>query len=174
VLPLLADAAQTDKGVDWSTLSTPAGVIMGAAIAGFVAWRNARVSPQGRLQTMIGLYQDWPEGLEGRDTVEQSIAVTLARIRRREKHPAGAVSPSEQKADREVSVAARRETKVTVVSLIAAVITAAIGAIAAFAANSSATSSSASQSASSWLAIAVTGATLVTVTVATFIATRRR
>jgi hypothetical protein len=85
----LAEAASTKSDV--TDLFSPAAVLLAALIAGLVAWWNARTSPQGRLQTLIGIYRNWPdEKLDGRDTVECSIAITLARIRHMDGIPAPA------------------------------------------------------------------------------------
>ena len=46
-------------------LVSPAGVLFAAVIAGLVAWWNARTSPHGRLQTLIGIYRQWPRDSTG-------------------------------------------------------------------------------------------------------------
>ena len=93
---ILVDTANTKFSI--TDLFSPAAVLLAATIAGFVAWWNARTSPHGRLKTLIGIYRDWPaEELDGRDTVECSIAVTLARIRRMDGIPAPAEPNAKQK-----------------------------------------------------------------------------
>lgn len=172
VITFLAIASQAGTGFDWSILAAPSGVILGALIAGFVATRNAKKSVYERLASLMDVCKDWPEGMDGADTVDRSIALALAEIRRREKHTDASVTPSEQRADREVTVSARRDTRVAAIALAGTVIASIIGALGAIL--TSANSPSATQSSSPWAPILATVVTLSVAGFATFIATRRR
>lgn len=107
LVAILAETTNTKS--DLADLLSPAAVFLAAVIAGFVAWWNARTSPQGSLQTLIGIYRNWPEDdLGGRDTVECSIAITLARIRHMEGIPAPAKPDAKQRLGEDRVKAERR------------------------------------------------------------------
>jgi hypothetical protein len=56
------------------------GAIGGAAIAAFVAWLNARKTPSERLQSLIAIYQEWPDTLPGKAHVEGLIRGLLGEM----------------------------------------------------------------------------------------------
>lgn len=111
----LADSATTKFNIN--DLVGPMSVLLAAAIAAFVAWWNARTSPYGRLQTLIGIHRQWPkepEELDGLKTVEQSIAFTLARIRHKDGIPASA-TPTESEVRAEKEITAARRVRIAVI-----------------------------------------------------------
>ncbi|MGV9336532.1 hypothetical protein [Nocardia sp. NPDC003726] len=67
--------------VDWLPVLAPVGVIVAAFIAAVVARWNVRKPPHEHLETLIQLYRDWPEELEGKETIERQIALQLAEMR---------------------------------------------------------------------------------------------
>jgi hypothetical protein len=116
---VLADATAVGDGFDWSILATPSGVVLGALIAGTVAWRSARKSVYERLELLAKIRKDWPDGLGGADTVDRSINLALAEIRKREKHDAGTspagASPAEQRADRDLEKSRKTERRLSLI-----------------------------------------------------------
>lgn len=169
VTNFLAAAADTGSGFDWSILATPSGVVLGALIAGSVAWRNSRKSVYERLELLAKARKDWPEGLDGAETLDQSIALALAEVRKREKHDA-AVTPAEKQADREVSERWNREHRLSLVGVIVAVAATVIG----FVATILAPAQTDTPPSSGWASIAVTLVTLIVAAFAAFVAFRRR
>ena len=157
-------AQSPDTSFSWNILATPAGVVLGAVIAGFVAWRNARKSVYERLESLVKVRKDWPDNLDGGDTIDHAIAFALAEIRRKERgHASEPTTKSEREADEEVKSTARRESITTaVVSLLGL----AAAAVAAFVAPKA-------DSAGDWLTWAVTGFTLLAVTIGISLSTRR-
>ncbi|MBF6302250.1 hypothetical protein IU459_32625 [Nocardia amamiensis] len=67
--------------VDWLPVLAPVGVIAAAFIAAVVARWNVRKPPHEHLETLVQLYRDWPEELEGKETIERQIALQLAEMR---------------------------------------------------------------------------------------------
>jgi hypothetical protein len=170
VTSFLANSAAASGGFDWSILATPAGVILGAAVTAFVALRSARKSVYERLESLLGIREQWPDGLAGRDTLDRSITFCLAEIRRKEKHTDGAVTTSEKRADRELNATARRQSRFAIIGSVAAAVVAALATL--FTSSNSA--APAQQGSSGWASIAVTVATLVISAVVALIAFRRR
>lgn len=166
----LAETAETGGGFDWSILATPAGVILGALIAGTVAWRSSRKSVYERLESLAKTRKDWPEGLAGTDTVDQSIALSLAEIRKREKHEDAASTPAQQRADREISERWTRDHQISAVGAIVATAATIVAAVAA----ATAPAQNGAQSSSGWEAIAVTAFTLIVAAITALATFRRR
>ncbi|MBY8863971.1 hypothetical protein K7711_46430 [Nocardia sp. CA2R105] len=77
-------AADQPRGaalVDWLPVLAPLGVIAAAIIAATVARWNDHKAPHEQLETLVKIYRDWPQELEGKDTIERQIALRLAEIR---------------------------------------------------------------------------------------------
>lgn len=122
---MLADTPNTKFNIN--DLVSPVSVLLAAAIAGFVAWWNARTSPHGRLQTLINIYGKWPKEPkepEGLKTVEESIAFTLARIRHKDGIPTPATCTDlEAQAEKEIRKArCRRIAVILAAALVVAVL----------------------------------------------------
>lgn len=88
-------------------LAIPVGVVIGAIITFVGTWladrRNYRYE---RLETLINVLKDWPEGLDGRDSAKHSAQIALAEIRRVE--PGGSQPVTQGTADDEVRASARK------------------------------------------------------------------
>ena len=122
-MTLLADSSNSFAVSMISSVMGPIGVIVGAVIAGVVSRRNARVSVYERLETLLKLQAEWPEVVTGRETVERSIAIALAEIRRKEPgHPPERTTEQERIADRDVRVAARSRGGLLLLAALAALI----------------------------------------------------
>ncbi len=67
--------------MDWLPILAPLAAIVAAVIAATVARRNVRKAPHEQLETLIQLYRDWPDELEGRGTIERQISLQLAELR---------------------------------------------------------------------------------------------
>ncbi|MGI5219871.1 hypothetical protein [Nocardia sp. CA-290969] len=81
---LAAAADPAPSGSWWTdvlTFAVPPAVVLVAWIGGRYALRSARRTPYERLAALVELRADWPEGLEGRDSLDRSVAHALARIR---------------------------------------------------------------------------------------------
>ncbi|WP_139273293.1 hypothetical protein [Mycobacterium paraffinicum] len=108
MLTLLADAPSTCTSAWWNSFLGPIGVVVGAFITGLVTWRNARKSVYERLDILVQIRKEWPDNISGYDTLEHSIAIALAEIRRKEPgHVPAPTSESERKADAEVKLSER-------------------------------------------------------------------
>lgn len=87
-MEIVLAADEVAKGwSDYVSALGPIAILSGAIIAAWVAIRNARKSAHDRLETLVKTVKDWPEGAEGIDTVNHSIQLALAEIRKKEKHP---------------------------------------------------------------------------------------
>lgn len=118
---ILADAA-AQSTLGWHDYLVPAGAILAAAVAAFVAWRNGNKSPHERLETLVSTYADWPDNLPGKTSLEEPIAVVLEQVRRKEgMAEAEPVSPTSREILREVDRSARFERANLLVALIAVV-----------------------------------------------------
>lgn len=166
---LPANATAASGGFDWSILATPSGVVLGALIAGTVAWRNSRKSVYERLESLAKTRKDWPVGLDGTETVDQSLALALAEVRKREKHDT-AVTPAERRADREVSELWTREHRIAFVGVVVAIIGVLIAAVAA----GTTQAQTAQQSSPGWASIIVNLITVIGSAVVVFFAFRHR
>jgi hypothetical protein len=167
---LLADPAATCSTPWWNTFAGPVGVVFGALITGGVTWRNARKSIYERLETLVNVRKVWPTELAGGATVDHSIAIALAEIRR--KQPGHAPEPAtqrEREADREVKTTWRRQNRwATIGALTAAIVGFAVPLLSHSAANQSS-----GGSVDFWLPVVLTaGATLIAGLV-TFLVARR-
>ncbi|WP_280407018.1 hypothetical protein [Nocardia carnea] len=81
---LAVAAAPAPAGSWWKDLllfAVPPAVVLLAWIGGRYALRNARRTPYERLDVLVKIRSEWPEGLEGRDSLDRSVAHALARIR---------------------------------------------------------------------------------------------
>lgn len=67
--------------VDWVPLIAAILVLLGVFITAAVARVNARKPWYENLETLIKVHKDWPEGVPGKETIEQAIADMLAGIR---------------------------------------------------------------------------------------------
>ncbi|MDO3335137.1 hypothetical protein [Mycobacteroides abscessus] len=100
---LLAESGDSIGKVIFQNSIGPIGVVVGACIAAYVAWWNGKKSVYDRLQTLLKVRDDWPGDLPGKDTVDRSIAIALAEIRRKEPgHPPPSTTEAARKADAEV------------------------------------------------------------------------
>ncbi|WP_152531399.1 hypothetical protein [Mycobacterium sp. UM_CSW] len=172
MLTLLADAPSTCNSAWWNSFVGPIGVVFGAFITGLVTWRNARKSVYERLETLVQIHKNWPVGISGDDTLEHSIAIALAEIRRKEPgHPPEPTTEPERKADAEVKVVARRTS---FLAWIGAVTAAVIGAITTvWVSNTPSTSHPGHGSASELVPVIATVITILITTVVSFAISRR-
>ncbi|MBA8965068.1 hypothetical protein JOJ86_007434 [Rhodococcus percolatus] len=100
---------------DYLAAFGPIAVLSVGLITGWVAIRNARKSPHDRLETLIKVHKDWPEDVDGLETVTHSITLALADIRRTEKHPVPTTLTEEQAAaEAEVRKAGRVSVQLVV------------------------------------------------------------
>ena len=166
----LANEAATGGGFDWSILATPAGVILGTLITGLIALRNARKSVYERLESLAKTRKEWPAGLEGTETIEKSIALALAEIRKREKHEVLAVTPAEQQANLEISQRWTRDQRVAALGVVVAIVATVFTALAAAMSEPQASA----QGSSAWSSIAVTVITIIAVAIGAFSLFRNR
>ncbi|MEV6279117.1 hypothetical protein [Nocardia sp. NPDC051832] len=60
----------------WLAFVVPAGVVLGALVAGVFALRTTRTTPHDKLETLISALKDWPDDLPGKETVHQSVELT--------------------------------------------------------------------------------------------------
>ncbi|MFC8047973.1 hypothetical protein [Nocardia sp. NPDC057353] len=95
--------------VGWKDLGPFAaglGTLLAAFVAGWFLSRNSRKSPYDRLEQLSKARAEWPEGIEGRESLDRSIDYALARIRSLE-GPAIHVHLTDEarRANREVSLA---------------------------------------------------------------------
>jgi hypothetical protein len=98
----------------------PLGVVFGALISGVVTWRSARKSVYERLETLKNIRKEWPADLEGGGTLDHSITIALAEIRRKEAGP-NAPEPTtqrEREADIGVERAQRRENGHSLIGIV--------------------------------------------------------
>jgi hypothetical protein len=82
MVTILADATSLDP----KDVIAPIGAVCGAAIAAFTAWFNARKTATDRLQALIAIYKDWPEGVTGRRHVAGLVRGQLGEIWHRYPH----------------------------------------------------------------------------------------
>ncbi|MGV9336647.1 hypothetical protein [Nocardia sp. NPDC003726] len=125
----MKDWAAVDFAAEWKDygpfvqgLGAMLGAIFGALIAGYFLTRNSKKTPYEQLESLMNVREDWPDGLDGLETVDRSIANTLAQIRNLE---VGAHNLSEtaveRQADRYAALQAKRSAllpyRLTLVSL---------------------------------------------------------
>ncbi|WP_433717058.1 hypothetical protein ACQP2U_42585 (plasmid) [Nocardia sp. CA-084685] len=77
----LADQPRGSALVDWLPAAAAACVLLAAIITAVVARRNVLKPWFENLETLINVYNAWPDGLEGKATLEHAIADLLAQIR---------------------------------------------------------------------------------------------
>jgi hypothetical protein len=82
----MVGALASGQAVDIKDVLTPVGAVLGAAIAGFVAWFNSRKTPADRLEELIGLYKGWPAGLPGDEHLADLIRGQLGALWHRYPH----------------------------------------------------------------------------------------
>lgn len=79
---LAADSAETTwVWKDLGPFAAGAGTLLAAFVAGWFLSRNSRKTPYDHLEQLVKARVDWPEDLEGRESVDRSIAYALAQIR---------------------------------------------------------------------------------------------
>lgn len=84
---LAADSAsQSNNGQWWIPYLALIVPITAAIVAGLFQMRTTRKAPHERLEKLIGIVKDWPVDLPGKETVHQSIELTLREIREIEGH----------------------------------------------------------------------------------------
>jgi hypothetical protein len=125
---LLADSG-TNNAVGWSVFAAPIGVVLGAVIGAAINFWNARETVYKRLETLIGIRKSWPDGVAGVETIDRSIELALADVRRREPGHAGEVKTpglarlAEQAARRGQAAAAVMTAVAAVAAALVSVIT---------------------------------------------------
>ena len=171
MLTLLADAPSTCNSAWWNAFIGPIGVVFGAFITGLVTWRNARKSVYERLDTLVQIRKDWPDGISGDDTLEHSIAIALAEIRRKEPgHPPAPTTEPERKADAEVKVVERR---VRILAIVGSLAAAALGIAVTMVVSNISPAHSGHGSASDLVPVIVTVIALIVTTFVSFAVSRR-
>ncbi|MEU4312857.1 hypothetical protein [Nocardia sp. NPDC024068] len=109
---LAAEADTVPSGSAWKdvlTVGAPLAVVLAAWIVGRYASGLARATPYERLDGLVKVRAAWPEGLEGRDSLDRSVAYTLAQIRQLEGDTTHLdTSPNARWADYHVALAYRR------------------------------------------------------------------
>lgn len=94
---------------DVLTVAVPPAIVVVAWACGRYASESARRAPYARLDALVKIRAQWPEGLEGRDSLDRSVAFALARIRQVEGDTTHLdTSPNARWADYHVALAYRR------------------------------------------------------------------
>ncbi|MGW5517633.1 hypothetical protein [Nocardia africana] len=94
---------------DLLVLAAPLAAIVVAWMTGRYSVRNSKKSPYDRLDMLVKLRTDWPDGVDGRSSVDNSIAHALAQIRAIEgdtAHPA--ITEQARRADKRVAAERRK------------------------------------------------------------------
>lgn len=121
------EAANAAKGwSDYMSALGPIAVLSGAIITAWVAIRNARKSAHDRLETLVKVAKDWPDGVDGIDTVNHSMLVALAEIRRKEKHPKPVTVSEEQREAERDSVKSRFRSYTSMAAVVVGLATAGV------------------------------------------------
>lgn len=103
---------------DFLPVGVPLATVSAALIAGRYLTRNSKKTPYEHLDVLIKARSGWPDGLDGRDSVDRSIGHALAQIRVNEgstAHPAPTAEARE--ADERVADELRTRTRFDVVIL---------------------------------------------------------
>ncbi|MGW0178710.1 hypothetical protein [Nocardia sp. NPDC003345] len=94
---------------DVLTVAAPLAIVLAAWTGGRYATGRARRAPYERLDALVQVRAHWPEGLEGRDSLDRSVAYALAQIRQLEGDTTHLdTSPNALWADYHVALAYRR------------------------------------------------------------------
>lgn len=62
-------------------LGAPVATVIAAVVAGAFLLRTSRKTPYDRLEVLVKLRTEWPDGLDGRDSLDRSIGHALLQIR---------------------------------------------------------------------------------------------
>jgi hypothetical protein len=109
VSALLGEAQSKD-------LLAPIAAVCGAAIAAFAAFFNARKTPSDRLQTLIGIYKEWPDNVSGKEHLAALIRGQLGEMWHRLPHLGG--EPETKTVSAEIDRAGRRHLYVDAAAFI--------------------------------------------------------
>ncbi|MFD3427697.1 hypothetical protein [Nocardia fluminea] len=106
-------AADQDTGstlVDYFILAAPIALITAAIVNSWASIRTARKTPHEKLDLLISVRKVWPTELPGIETVNQSIELALAQVRRVDKLDLGPrATADEEEADDRASEIERAE-----------------------------------------------------------------